>query len=293
HAPIGMKGEIKKTLQELKTQSDSPSLVLGLRDILDEPEKVCAAWEMEGVYPVLDEVYDRIFIYGTPAFFDPISAYRFGQKAKRKTSFTGFISDGDLTAFPMEGKKNIPNPKKVLLTIGGGEDGAEIVSAYLEMLSKYECRLPIESSIILGPFMPESRKRAFEEKAKGLTVRFEEFLPELLAQLQEADLVVSMGGYNTVVEILSSAKRALIIPRIYPRKEQLLRARRLSEMGLVGYISPEELTPGRLFETVHSMIADPTSPLAEARQKNLLPLDGAFKLAQLCRPLLATQGVLK
>lgn len=56
HAPIGMKGEIKKTLLELKGEKNSPALLLGLRDILDEPEKVCAAWKLEGVYPVLEEV---------------------------------------------------------------------------------------------------------------------------------------------------------------------------------------------------------------------------------------------
>jgi len=293
HSPLGMKGEIKKTLLELKNQNHPPALVLGLRDILDEPEKVCATWEREGVYPVLDEIYDKIFIYGLREFFDPVSAYRFSQKAKNKTSYAGFISDVEFRTSPAQEKENTSTPKKILLTIGGGEDGAEIVSAYLEMLSKYKNRLVSKTTIILGPFMPDGQKEAFVEKAKGLPVRFEEFLQELSTYLQEADLVISMGGYNTIVEILSSAKRALIIPRIHPRKEQLLRAQRLSEMGLVGYISPEELTPGRLFETVHLMIADPTSPLAEARQKKLLPLDGAFKLAEFCRPLLTAQGVLK
>jgi len=291
HAPIGMKGEIKKTLYELKGQANRPVLLLGLRDILDEPEKVCAAWESEGIYPILDEVYDRIFIYGAPEFFDPTSAYRFGQKARSKTSFTGFISDHSRAAGPTQEADR--KTKRVLLTIGGGEDGAEIVSAYLEVLSNYKNRLAVETIIIFGPFMPDGQKEGFVEKAKGLPVRFEEFLPELAEHLQEADLVISMGGYNTVIEILSFAKKALIIPRIYPRKEQLLRAQRLSEMGLVRYISPEDLTPERLFETVASMLANADSPLAETRQKKLLPLDGATKLAELCQPLLVSQGVLK
>ncbi len=291
HAPIGMKGEIKKTLQEFKTRNDSPALVLGLRDILDEPEKVCETWEKEGVYPVLDEVYDRIFIYGPPAFFDPISAYRFSEKARSKTSFTGFISDHARPPVPAPASDG--KCKKVLLTIGGGEDGAEIVAAYIEMLLAYGERLNAETTAVLGPFMPESKRKAFTVQARDLSLRFEEFVPELSSRLEQADLVISMGGYNTVVEILGAARRALIIPRIYPRREQLLRARRLFEMGLVSYISPEELSPERLYQTVMTNLASPKSPLAEARRNNLLPLDGAAKLAELCRPLLAAQGVLK
>ncbi len=289
HVPLGMKGEIKRTLFALKNRIPAPALVLGLRDILDEPEKVCAAWEAEGVYPVLDEVYDRIFIYGTREFFDPVSAYCFGQKAKEKTGFTGFISDPAHASAPA----SEPNgrPKKVLLTIGGGEDGAEIVSVYIEMLLAYGDRLRAETTAVLGPFMPENKRKAFTVQAQDLSLRFEEFVPELLGRLEEADLVISMGGYNTVVEILGAARRALLIPRIHPRREQLLRARRLFEMGLVSYISPEELTPERLYQMIMSALTSPKSPLAEARQKNLLPLDGAAKLAELCRPLL--EGVLK
>jgi len=291
HAPLGMKGEIRNTLEELKNRSDAPALVLGLRDILDEPEKVCKTWTTEGVYPILDEVYDRIFIYGTPEFFDPVSAYRFGQAAKDKTSFTGFIAD----SARLSTSANVANgeTRKILLTIGGGEDGAEIVAAYIEMLLAYGERLAVETTAVLGPFMPENKRKAFTVQAQDLSLCFEEFVPELPSRLAEADLVISMGGYNTTVEILGAARKALIIPRIYPRREQLLRARRLFEMGLVSYISPEELTPDRLYQTVVSNLANPKSPLAEAREKNLLPLDGASKLAELCRLLFAQKGVLK
>ncbi|MCI0330429.1 MAG: glycosyltransferase [candidate division Zixibacteria bacterium] len=293
HAPLGMKGEIKKTLQELKAKNSSPALVLGLRDILDEPEKVCAAWETEGVYPVLDEVYDRIFIYGTSKFFDPVSEYRFGCKAREKTDFTGFISDGNPSSSSPAKKVGRSARQKILLTIGGGEDGMEIVYNYLVMLKELGDEINAATTIVLGPFMQEKWRRMLIAEAIGLPVRFEEFLPELAPHFEKADLVISMGGYNTVVEILSSARKALIIPRIYPRKEQLLRAQRLSELGLVNYISPVDLSPGKLFDVVYSMINDPTNKLFQARKKNPLPLDGAAKLAELCHPLLTSRGVLK
>jgi predicted glycosyltransferase len=52
--------------------------------------------------------------------------------------------------------------------------------------------------------------------------------------------VVAMGGYNTFCEILSFDKPALIVPRTEPRREQLIRAQRAAELGLVAMLPEEE-----------------------------------------------------
>lgn len=52
-----------------------------------------------------------------------------------------------------------------------------------------------------------------------------------------------MGGYNTVSELLSLRRPALIVPRVVPRQEQLIRAQALSRRGLVRMLHPGELTP--------------------------------------------------
>jgi predicted glycosyltransferase len=49
-----------------------------------------------------------------------------------------------------------------------------------------------------------------------------------------------MGGYNTYCEILSFDKPALIVPRVQPREEQLIRAMRATELGLIDMLRPEE-----------------------------------------------------
>jgi Predicted glycosyl transferase len=46
-----------------------------------------------------------------------------------------------------------------------------------------------------------------------------------------ADCVVSMGGYNTMCEIVCAARPSLIIPRSTPREEQLIRARIFADKG--------------------------------------------------------------
>ena len=78
-------------------------------------------------------------------------------------------------------------------------------------------------------------------------------MEELMAA---ADLVVSMGGYNTICEILTQQTPALIIPQETPRKEQLIRARRLKGKGLLDFIPWTEVTPQLLREKIFTLFSD-------------------------------------
>jgi predicted glycosyltransferase len=73
-----------------------------------------------------------------------------------------------------------------------------------------------------------------------------DFVADPLILLRQADYVISMGGYNSVCEILAHHKRALIVPRVRPRLEQWIRAQRLASLGLVDVLHPDELTPKKL-----------------------------------------------
>ena len=66
------------------------------------------------------------------------------------------------------------------------------------------------------------------------------------ALYERADRVVAMGGYNTVIELLALGKKALIVPRERPRREQRIRAERLAALGLLDWIPPDAATPEAL-----------------------------------------------
>ena len=72
-----------------------------------------------------------------------------------------------------------------------------------------------------------------------------------------ADLVVSMGGYNTVCEILSQRTISLVIPRETPRKEQLIRAEVLHNQHLVDYIKWGSLSPRILRDRILALLDNP------------------------------------
>ena len=100
--------------------------------------------------------------------------------------------------------------------------------------------------------------------------------------LDAADVVVSMAGYNTICEILSLRKRAVIVPRVEPVKEQEIRATRMARLGLFKMIHPARLTPRVLMWTVSSELeALPTCPHAPAS----IRLDALPEIGSLIREM--------
>jgi len=77
---------------------------------------------------------------------------------------------------------------------------------------------------------------------------------ELIAPLGfgHADVVVAMGGYNTVCELLTLRKRAVLVPRVKPGQEQCIRAERMAALGLLRMLHPDRLTPARLVEATQA-----------------------------------------
>src|SRR5207245_9703784 len=88
------------------------------------------------------------------------------------------------------------------------------------------------------------------------------FVHEPTRLVRRADRIVTMGGYNTVYEVLSFDKPALIVPRVTPRQEQLIRAERLQALGLVDVLHPEALSAAAL----STWLARGRAPVRSARE---------------------------
>ena len=109
---------------------------------------------------------------------------------------------------------------------------------------------------------------------------FEDFEPDLTRRYAEADVVVSMAGYNTVCELLSFRKRAVLVPRSEPVQEQLLRARLFAARGDFAMVEPGALTPDLLMKKVLSLLR------TEPRPKPSVTLDGRSRVIERLRALL-------
>lgn len=234
--PLGLRGEVGATLKMLK--ANGTRLVLGLRDVMDDPGKLSDEWERKMAIPALRDVYDDIWVYGLPEICNPLDGVENIPKSViDKLSFTGYLrrtSVPSVNPSSMAGT-NIQDPF-ILVTPGGGGDGASLVDWVLRAY-EHDPDMPNQAFIVFGPFMHIDLQAEFKTRAERIPkVHVTTFDSNLENLVSRAAGVVAMGGYNTFCEILSFDKPSLIVPRTVPRLEQYIRASRAQELGLVSMI---------------------------------------------------------
>ena len=247
--PTGFRGELLPTLDMLKS-SGRAKLVLGLRDVLDEPQVLAAEWERKGAIPATEGFYDELWVYGQRDIYDPTAGLDLSPEVQARTHWTGYLRR-DLGTIG-----EAPEQPYVLITPGGGGDGAAMVDL---VLSAYERDPDLNPRAILvyGPFLSGDTRAAFETRVEKLNGRvtavgFESQIETLFAGAQG---VVCMGGYNTFCEVLSFDKRAVIVPRTTPRLEQWIRASRGEQLGLIAMLDEKRdgMTPETMIRAIRSL----------------------------------------
>lgn len=176
----------------------------------------------------------------------------------------------------------------VAVMAGGGEDGFELIRAYLEML-KSMSRPRFHSVVIIGPLLTRDKKTQLRLYRSLPALKMMDFTSDLLSYVNAADVVVSMGGYNSLCEILSLNRRAIIVPRAKPRMKQLIRTERFAARGLVRMIHPEKLTSRRLLKEIDLAFEskNPISPEAAG-----LDMDGVENARRAIAQLLGKRDAL-
>jgi len=125
--------------------------------------------------------------------------------------------------------------------------------------------------------MPADLIADLSRRAEQLPIHMMESVNDSLGHISAADLVISMAGYNTTVEILRMKTPAILIPRAGPSAEQRTRARLFAEKQWVDMIDPDELTPDNLAQRISYHLGH----LIESNPTKLPNLDGAAAAAQL------------
>lgn len=275
--PLGLKKEVLPTLKWFKEEHPTTKTVLGLRDILDESSVIQKDWQDKNVYSYLEELYSEIWVYGNKEIYNPVEMYNIPASIHNRVVFTGYIPRKSLCKKKKSGIRKryriMDEDKFVLVTTGGGGDGFEVIDHFLDMHDYYPTSLPFKSMIITGPFMPKRIREDIKKRAQKFGIKTVPFHPRMEELMVAADLVISMGGYNTICEILTQQTPALIIPRESPRQEQLIRAKRLKNKGLLDFIPWTEVTPQKLREKVFSLIKQQDTYISNINSFELSGLD--------------------
>lgn len=266
--PLGLHAEMLETLQMLRERGTA--LVLGLRDVMDAPELLDREWRRAEVMARIEALYDAIWIYGPAGFHDPLTGLEVPGRVRERIRYTGFLRRPPPHGIPNHVP---PDEDYILVTIGGGGDGGQLVADVLSAV-EFDADRPYQTVIVLGPFMPAEEREALRQRAERLErVSLWEFDSRIEHLMAGASAIVSMGGYNTFCEILSFDKPALIVPRVRPREEQLIRARRGRELGFTDMLLPEEAgDPRRLAALLRALpLRPPPSATLDSAQLDGLP----------------------
>ncbi|MFT3721441.1 glycosyltransferase family protein [Pseudorhodoferax sp.] len=238
NVPRGAMRELDTVLPALDRRRTR--VVLGLRDVVDEPAAVQRQWRHERNVEALRQYYDAIWVYGDESLSGGTAAYGLDAALRRKLVQVGYLDQSQRLEC---GAARAPDGPYVLCLVGGGQDGLPLTETFVQ------ARLPDghRGIVVAGAMMPAAgRARLHRLAAARPGMQVLDFVAEPLALMRGARAIVAMGGYNTTTEILSLEQRALIVPRVRPREEQWLRARRLAELGLVDCLHPDALSAARL-----------------------------------------------
>jgi predicted glycosyltransferase len=244
--PFGVKDELAGVLEGLSAHARRPKLVLLLRDILDSPEATTPVWRRNRYYEAISAYYDEVLVVGTPEIFDLGTEYAFPPLAASKITYCGYIarSRSRRSSGALRNELGVGRDERlVLATAGGGADGFELLRSYLEALFRLPEAVAPHSLVVCGPEMSEPQREHLAALACRLPkVSLQPFSDDMMSLIDAADLVVCMGGYNTVCEVLTLGKRAIVVPRVRPVQEQWIRAQRMAARGLLRALHPDSLS---------------------------------------------------
>ncbi|WP_406650276.1 glycosyltransferase [Aliisedimentitalea scapharcae] len=244
--PTGFRGELLPTLEMLKA-AGTCKLILGLRDVLDEPDVLAVEWNRKDAIPATESFYDEIWVYGLRSIYDPTAGLDLSERIQNRMHWTGYLRRDLGTVGPP------PEQPYILITPGGGGDGKAMVDLVLQAYEG-DPDLSPRALLVYGPFLSGDTRDDFEDRVAALNGRVTAtgFDSKIETLFSGALGVVCMGGYNTFCEVLSFDKPAVIVPRTVPRLEQWIRASRAEQLGLVRML--DEKRDGMTVETMIAAI---------------------------------------
>ena len=244
--PLGVEGELLPALEDLSLREDARTAI-GFRDILDDPNTIQQAWDTDGTRAAIDQLYDLTLVYGEPKWFD-FKAYGLDSERVR---YVGFLGEPEATP-----RSRPRGDVRLLATCGGGYDGYPVLAASLEALEHLRERYDgtIGCTVLTGPLMPDPDVARLRAIGKRVDARVHRFADDLQGKLARSTVVIGMAGYNTVCDVLSFRRPAVIVPRPGPSGEQLIRTQIMAKRGLAAGLPLSQCTSSELASAVLPLV---------------------------------------
>ena len=187
-----------------------------VRDIL-VPKKGIA--RNKKIVEIINSYFTGVLVHGDAEFIKLDSTFSHASKILEKIYYTGYVTA------PAETVENTSNGE-IVVSVGGGVTGFLLVSTALS-LAQSSVGKNWRWRILMGPNFPRTYKESF---LSAPHIKIEGLRHDFRALLAKATLSISQAGYNTVMDILVSGVRNVLVPfGRYGQTEQPLRAKVLAD----------------------------------------------------------------
>jgi len=275
--PFGRKAfrsELDPILNGIRNHSlYSSRVVCSLRDILVE-KKDPAAYEAR-VIKLLNRNFDALLVHSDPRLTRLDETFSRTGDIHIPVVYTGFVTPKPKpgAGFNLRRRLGIgPDQTFIVASVGGGKVGATLIEPVIQAFRMLPAQRAHHLHVFCGPFMKAADFKRLQLMADK-RVKVFRFTSDFLAYLDAANLSMSMAGYNTCMNILSTRVPALVWPFPHDR-EQGLRAGRLQAAGALQVLGEKDLTARRLAVRMAQMLSRPRP------QKIDIDLDGASSTAR-------------
>ncbi len=241
--------ELLPLLEAAQGRPSAPWIVSSIRDVLRRSASPARVDEMVATF----EFFDAVLIHADPALVRLDDSFPAWPDIQARALYTGYIAEFD----PARAPQGTAGAGEVIVSVGGGAVGAPLLRAAIAARSM----TPLADRkwrLLVGANVPATDQAALAEAANaGLIV--EPARRDFPTLLRNAALSISQAGYNTVVETLCHADRAVLVPFGTAREtEQADRARVLVERGMVAAVAPDALSSETLAAAVGKAWAGPS-----------------------------------
>jgi predicted glycosyltransferase len=269
--------ELIPLLERAKFAGRATKIVCSLRDILVSKREQ-RRFE-EDACRIVNRYFDLLLVHSDPRFQRLEETFPRVADLKCPVIYTGFVKQpadeesGSIDDLPDAG----PGEKTILVSIGGGRVGVELIECAIEACWRLSGRLTHRMFVFTGPYLPEAEFRRLQSRVEGAPdIRLGRYTTRFISYLRRADLSISMAGYNTCMNIIATGARAIVYPFTgNNNEEQSVRAGKLSALGIVDVIRRQDLKPEILAEMIVRAVRK-SKPVIGAP---LLDLEGAGKTA--------------
>ncbi|CAN5713868.1 glycosyltransferase [soil metagenome] len=240
--------ELLPLLDAARARRPRPLIVCSVRDVVRRSAKAERVAETE---EHLGRFFDAVMVHGDPRLVPFERSFAGWPRIRGRAFYTGYVAERELGPRPGAGDGS----GEVVVSVGGGAVGAPLLKAALAArpmtaLAERPWRL------LVGNDVPMAERSTL---AGGPGIVIEPARADFTQLLRRAALSISQAGYNTAIETLCCADRAVLVPFGSAREtEQADRAAAFAERGMVALVPLDTLSPKSLADAVARALAGPS-----------------------------------